>query len=121
LTILGSEYKDRWSKYASHFHSGANLSVEVTSGFNDSLYRNAHFYSWNLLRERNTAAETIPSKANWDRFLDLLCHVDTGTMIYGFDELGIAPPCLKVFFELWFYLWEVSLQSQLLYHHSLKP
>jgi hypothetical protein len=101
--ISGSEYVDRWHKYASQFHSDVNVSANKSEFSNEYLFRWIHLaLQQSLQRERNLALRE-GSPQHWDQVVEVLCQVDTDTLSQGWSTCYDVAP-------LWFEVWKVSSQ-----------
>ncbi|XP_006457238.1 hypothetical protein AGABI2DRAFT_123107 [Agaricus bisporus var. bisporus H97] len=96
-----SDYSDKWSRYASQFHSKANQSRDTCGRFDGSLSEYVHAALWNSLWEKHNTVKQDMSQRHWDELLDLLCQVDAGTACHGFGPLA-----KKLAVELWFDIWK---------------
>lgn len=106
--ISGSGYKDRWSKFASRFHSSsdASISVDTTSKFDAALLYYIHGSLLDSLSEMYSAVQAEASQEdNEEQLFDLMRRVDAAVACHGVIYQ-------RIFVCLWFDVWKVSLRSR---------
>jgi hypothetical protein len=101
--ISGSEYKDRWNKYALQFHPDVNVPPDVSQLFNEYLFDWIHQTLRNSLRRKQALALKETSPKHWDQVVEILCQVDADTLsqkwLTGYEVA-----------TFWFDVWKVSSQ-----------
>ncbi|XP_006462769.1 hypothetical protein AGABI2DRAFT_119611 [Agaricus bisporus var. bisporus H97] len=104
-----SGYKDRWSKFASRFHSSsdASISVDTTSKFDAALLYYIHGSLLDSLSEMYSAVQAEASQEdNEEQLFDLMRRVDAAVACHGVIYQ-------RIFVCLWFDVWK-TYQAELM-------
>jgi hypothetical protein len=109
--ISGSEYKDRWNKYALQFHPDVNVPPDVSQLFNEYLFDWIHQTLRNSLRKKQALALKETSPKHWDQVVEILCQVDADTLSHS-----MASSLYHEVTACWFEVWKVSSQILILHY-----
>ncbi|KAF7782954.1 hypothetical protein Agabi119p4_2330 [Agaricus bisporus var. burnettii] len=93
-----SEYWNRWSKYASQFHSESHPTK-----FNLLLFNLSHDCVFKSVEDRWSIVQREGLKYHWDKLLEILCQIDADSAHDGFNQ--------KLFVNLWFDIWKAHREE----------